>query len=366
MRSVLWRRKIRLAFFMMSIALAGSLARAQNNEVRSFYRGVRALGMGGAGVAVANDETSLLVNPAGLGRLRNMYGTILDPEVEGSTNWPILYLEKAYSNPLDLENMAPTLAAHPDAPFHAKAQLFPSFVVRNFGIGIFGKQLLDARVDADGNNVQAFYQDDLALLLGFNFRLWGGRIKLGVTGKMISRIELDQNLPLTGPLDYKSTASEGVGMGFDAGLMLTAPIAWLPTLAAVVRDVGSTRFDSMTGMRLSSATTPATVDQDIDVGFSVQPIHSKNTRSVFAAEYKKITAAAAASDKMRHVHIGYEYNYADLLFFRAGMNQRYWTAGFELASEHTQIQFAYFADDIGPDGAPEEDRRWVWKFVFRF
>ena len=42
-------------------------------ERRSFYEGVRGRGMGGAQIATVNDETALLVNPAGLGKLRDFY-----------------------------------------------------------------------------------------------------------------------------------------------------------------------------------------------------------------------------------------------------------------------------------------------------
>lgn len=346
--------------------LVASVASGQTYEVRSFYRGIRSLGMGGAGIAAVNDETALLVNPAGLGKLRDVYGTIIDPEFEGSTNWPAIYTSSAFSNPLTPDSMQAALAASPDTHFHSKVQLFPSFVVRNFGVGIYTKRLLDARVDPTQTNMRVFYQDDMALVLGFNFRLWGGRIKLGATGKIISRIEIDDNLPIADGLTVAGNASEGLGLGIDAGLMLTAPIVWLPSLTAVARDVGGTSFSQMTGVRLTSASQPVRQEQDIDVGFSLSPIHGTRSRSVFTAEYQKISQAAAATDKIRYVHVGYEYNFADLFFLRAGMNQRYWTAGFEFSSENTQIQFAYYGEDIGPDGAPEEDRRWVWKFVFRF
>ena len=74
----------------MSFAFSSAEAR----ELHEFYNGVRCLGMGGACAAVVNDETALLVNPAALGKLRDYYGTILDPEVESSANSYRLYQEK--------------------------------------------------------------------------------------------------------------------------------------------------------------------------------------------------------------------------------------------------------------------------------
>ncbi len=367
-QNILLRRRQRVIVtvcFWAAMALS-SKAHAQADEVRSWFRGTRMMGMGGAGIAVADDETALLVNPAGLGRLRDVYGTVIDPEFEGSTNWPSLYNTKAFTNPLAPDTVGPTLAEAPNVPFHQKTAVFPSFVVRNFGFGIYGKYLMDAMVDTSAANMQTFYQSDLAIVMGFNFRLWGGRIKLGVTGKAIDRIEINKSLPLTGALDVASNASEGLGVSYDLGLTLTAPWAWLPSVSVVGRDMGNMTFTTSPSPRISTATLPATVTQDYDVAFSLSPIHSKRSRSLFTAEYQKVLAAQNSTDKLRYAHVGYEYNFADLIYFRAGMNQRYWTTGLEFASEHTQIQFAYFADDIGPDGAPVEDRRWMWKFVFRF
>jgi hypothetical protein len=61
-----------------------------------------------------------------------------------------------------------------------------------------------------------------------------------------------------------------------------------------------------------------------------------------------------------------ELNYADALFVRAGMNQRYWTAGLELSIVNYQFQAASYGEEIGDDVTPREDRRYVVKFAFRF
>lgn len=344
-----------------------SQAWSQADELRQYYNGARSWGMGGTGIAVVNDETSLLMNPAGLGKVRDIYGTIFDPEFEGSANWPELYRSSPFSDPINPEKISSTLVANPDNHFHAKAQFFPSFVVRNFGVGIFAKKLIDAKVDEPILNFTQYYQDDLALLLGFNLKMLGGRLKLGTTAKVISRIEANNTIPIaTGTFAVDANASEGVGVGFDAGITLTAPWAWLPTISAVARDVGGTKFDTASGVRMTTAGRPAPVTQDIDVAIALFPIHSNRTRSSFTIEAQKIQAMAASTDKLRHAHMGYEYNFADLLFIRAGMNQRYWTAGFELSSERFQVQYAYYGVDIGADGASEEERRWVWKLAYRF
>ncbi len=333
-------------------------------EIHENYNGIRSLGMGGASLAVVNDETALLSNPAALGKLRDSFGTILDPEVEANTNANSMNTKSAF-NPFNLQNVKDTTDASRDSYLHAKGQLFPSFVIQNFGIGLLGRRVMDAKMNAAGNALTTYYQDDLSLLLGFNLRLFDGRMKIGATGKIISRIEIDKILDPSGPLDLASVASEGVGIGADVGVILTAPVAWLPTISAVVRDVGGTSFTSGSGLRLKASSQPKKIEQDMDVGVAVFPISGKN-RSSFTIEYQKLTQAAAATDKLRYAHLGYELNISDIFFVRAGMNQRYWTAGLELASERTQIQLSSYGEDIGIDGSPVEDRRYGFKFSFRF
>ena len=60
----------------------------------SLYRGARSHAMGDTDIAVVNDETALLVNPAALGKLRNIYGTLIDPEVEMGTKSYAISLKK--------------------------------------------------------------------------------------------------------------------------------------------------------------------------------------------------------------------------------------------------------------------------------
>lgn len=339
---------------------------AFSEEVREFYNGSRSLGMGGASIAVVNDETALLTNPAALGKLRDTYGTIIDPEIDLSNNMSPMYNAKSFSNPWDLESTKNVTDASRESYYHARANIFPSFVAKNFGVGIYGKYLMDAKMNSAGTEMDTFFQDDLALVLGINFRFFDGRIKIGASGRLISRIEIDKLIDPTGTMAKSAHAAEGAGIGTDLGIILAAPWVWLPTVSAVVRDFGGTKFTAGSGLRMTTTERPQEVPQDIDVAVALFPIHGNHSRSVFTLEYQKIKEASESTDKARYYHAGYEFNYADLLFLRAGMNQKYWTAGVEIASEMTQIQIASYGEDIGAAGASKEDRRYVFKFAFRF
>lgn len=360
------RTLMRHFLVMTSIFLTDFSTNVFAAELEEFYNNARMMGMGGASIAIANDETALLTNPAGLGKLRSAYGTLIDPEIDATTSFLSLSNKSAISNPLSLPQLASALTASTNVPYHWRWQLFPSFVVRNFGIGIFWKQNLNAIVNPATNLMSTSYTDDLALALGYSLRLWDGRIKIGISGRFISRIQVAKDLDPLGDLTLGTHASEGVGLATDAGIILAAPWTYIPTLAIVARDIGSTKFTSGSGLRMSSATRPTTIAQDFDAAVALFPIHGNATRSSLTFEYQKIMQAANAVDKNRHYALGYEFNYADILFFRAGLHQNFWTAGIEIASRFTQMQFASYGEDVGVDGSPVEDRRLSFKFSFRF
>lgn len=340
-------------------------------ERYEFYNGIRPLGMGNASVAAVNDETALLINPAGLGKLRNLFGTIFDPELDIGSTALNIYRTKSFSNPVSISQVMPAVALAPTDYYYSRMQVFPSFVAKNFGIGIFAKNEL-AAVATSATAASLFYRDDLAILLGYDFRFWDGRIKLGFTGKIISRTEVDENVvdPSTG-MDIPSLvtadkAKHGLGIGGDVGLMMTAPWSNLPTLAIVARDIGNTVYDKTYFTRLTTNSRPNTTVQDIDAGFSFQVIHKANIRSLWTVDYKGILTAKDEEDKQKLYHLGIEVNFGDVFFVRTGYNQRYITAGFELASERFQFQVATYGEEVGTAASPREDRRNVAKFTFRF
>lgn len=356
--------------FVVIFMVFGELSAA--GERYEFYTGARQNAMGGAAVAVVNDETALLLNPAGLGKLRDFFGTVADPEVSGSANVVSVAGTNAFSmfsNPqavLDQLKQTRNLGKQ----LHLKGQMFPSIVVPNFGIGVLGKYSTDARVDATGTDYELRYFNDIALVMGFNFRLWDGRIKLGANARAMNRVEIDR---VSSPIPANSTgltinnlASEGFGVGSDVGLILSAPIVALPTLALTYRDVGRTSYGFKDGMFTSATTVPNDTASSLDVGLAIFPILGKKTRSSWTIEYRDALTASQETDHYRRFHAGFELNFSDAFFFRGGMNQRYWASGFELALLDYQVQFTTYGEEVGVPGATREDRRYSFKFAYRF
>lgn len=336
-------------------------------ERYEFYNGARGLGMGGASIGVVNDETALILNPAGMGKLRNAFVTLLDPEVHvGGDSSNTLLTGGSLGSLNTAQGMIDQMGTAANKLSHFGYQLFPSLVLRNFGIGVLYKSFYDGQNSSDGTTTDLFYRNDLAVVLGYNITLFDGRLKLGFNGRYINRTESfldDVSTGATGT-DFSTNEVDGAGLGMDAGLILTAPWDTLPSLAVVLRDFGATSYN-LSG---SSATDPTSTAQTIDAALSFFPIHSNHVRSSITFEYKDITNSLNETDANRRYHFGWELNMGDLLFVRAGWHQKSWTAGLEFAMERAQIQLATYAEEVTPDGASTavQDRRYISKFVFRF
>jgi hypothetical protein len=334
------------------------------------FTGIRSLGMGGVAVATVNDETALLSNPAALAKLRTYIITVADPEFSLNTGVQTVSGGRNLADFANPQGLLAALAANPDVHYHSKVQLFPSFVVPNFGFGFFAKISYDSEYVSSqpvNSRYRLDYTNDYAFVLGYSLRIWDGRIKIGVAARVLNRVEAHGYYDETSTsLDFNTIASEGGAIAGDGGLILTAPWKLLPTLAATVHDIGRTTFNQGEGIFYKNGRKPADVPQTVDVGIGIFPIHSNQVRSTFSIEYRDVLTYSEETDQYRRLHVGYELNYADFMFLRAGMNQRYWTAGAELAIQKFQFQVASYGEEIGTVTTPREDRRYLGKFSFRF
>lgn len=343
------------------------LPSAQGAELMPFFRTVRAQAMGGASVATVNDENSLFLNPAGLGKIRSAYFALINPELEANfdANDAIVNSKEfsALTNPQQLLDLA---RRYPDKVLHTHAQFLPAFVTTNFGIGLYGNYSINGELVSTTNTFNYQYLNDYGAVMGYCFRLFNGRIKFGISGKIVNRVHVDDSFPSTSTdLSLTDMVSEGTGAGVDAGLILTAPWTFLPTISAAVHDVGNTKFNLGSGYFFKTGRTPSPQQQSIDVAAAIFPIHNKSTRSTFTVEWRDIQNPES-QDFYRRIHAGFELNFSDILFLRAGMNQRYYTAGLELVIGRQQIQIATYGEEIGTPTNNREDRRFIGQFGFRF
>lgn len=353
------------------IALSTLALQANAQQVFEFYSGVRQNAMGGAYTAVVNDETAVLLNPAGLGKIRDATFTIADPEVSVGAGAGKIFTLSNYSKaasfkPQNILNEMNLKGS--TGPIHMKAQIFPSIILENFGFGLHYKQEHDSYTDAARTNYTVRNINDFAFALAYNFRFFGGIVKLGFGAKLIDRTEIDATVPVaTTNLDIVTFGAEGLGVSAVTGIVVTAPVQWLPAFSAAVQDVGGTSFTLSDGLfnRVGNR-RPKHLSQKVDAGVSLSPIVSNHIRMSLTGEIHDITNMSEQQDKAKLYHAGAEINFADFFFLRGGMNQRYYTAGAEFATEQFQLQVASYGEEVGTYPAKQEDRRYVFKFTMRY
>ncbi len=331
------------------------------------YVNARSQAMGGTQVALTSDDTSLYRNPANLGSLRGYSPTIFDPEIEISQNFFGQVNATATGKAFDVEKVSELLDSHREKYYHAKLQLSPTFSIRHFAIGLIYKNEISAIKNAAGTEMDTLAYEDVGAFIGANYNFWDGRIKIGATAKLINRIEVNNpNLDTTASLTRGDIASEGTAFTGDVGLILQAPVVYLPTLAVVARDIGDAKYEISPGLRLSTTDRPQVVKQSYDVGLSIMPIHSNSLRSVWSVEYRDAQDSREEDFTEKRLHAGFEFNWSDLFFLRGGWNQGYWTGGLELAGEHVSWQLTTYGEEVGTKDDRKEDRRYSTKIAVRF
>ncbi len=360
--------KLLFIFIFLFIFYFANLNQVFAGERQRFYTGVRQMGMGGVVVATVDDETALLSNPAALGKLRNTFVTLFDPQIDANADVTRIMTAGNLTGALDAQGLLTALNGNTGRHFHLDGTLFPSLIIPNFGFGLYVNYLYNAEVDSTGTNYTLNYRNDYAPIVGYNFRLLDGIIKIGFHARYMNRVEINKVLPANSlGLTISNLASEGNAIGADAGFIFTLPYTYLPSLAITAHDVGGTNYNLGAGYFYQPATRPQSVPQTYDGGISISPILGNRNRMQISFEYQDFLNAYQETDMWRRLHGGIEFNFSDLIFLRAGWNQRYWTAGLELAIRNFQIQAATYGEDIGVDGvSTKEDRRYIGKFSFRF
>ncbi len=373
------------AIGLLLVAASSRLARA--GEIYDFYDGVRGLGMGNAVVATVDDETAIYLNPAALGRVRNYFINIADPQVDVGQDTPTM-VNTGYLDSINPQYTLNDANKYPNKHLHQREQLSPSLVMTNFGIGVLDSYQTDAYLDSATNTYHYHYWNDQAITAAFNLSMFSGILKLGANIRGVDRTESNRTdipvnstgLTATSMINGSTLFSEGFGIASDAGLLLTLPVATLPTIGVVWRDIGDTRYDINHGSQYSTTYRPLSTPDTIDAGASISPILGNGVRMVLTAQLSDVTQNMEPTyiyqspNIMRRVHAGVEFNFGDTLFVRGGINQGYWTAGLEMDIANSQLQLASYGEEIGDvpligsgqTYTPVQDRRYVFEYAFRY
>lgn len=353
---------------LILLVVAGLYGAAANaSEFPTFFEGVRPLGMGGAFTAVADDENALFYNPAGLDKVEEVEIAIVNPMVEGSQSsidfgQDLMDVDtEVTSDVVDLlrDYMGENLSAH--------AAVFPHFVTKHFGLGILGQGRVNAKIDNPAYpeaNVLAQATGSGHLGLGFGFL--NGMVRVGGTVKYVHASIFSDVLTAAQIADpnfdqyVEDNMFDGNGVGFDAGVIVTAPLPLNPAIGLTVQNIGD--------LDLKDA---GEVPQQVNVGASL-------TKEFGDDEHKWMKLIAAADwmdagnaydqddDLYKRLHMGFEaqlrpesWYLPHLIALRTGLYQGYGTFGATLDFRLLKLDYANYAAEVGSYAGMNPDRRHV-------
>lgn len=388
------RARLAIASFSIFAALATFIGAIQNafaNEyglydftIHQHYVSPRALGMGNAFTAVADDYSTLFYNPAGLARLEEGQvnlglGVALDTktldlksdidEVSGNDDIGemVELLEKNYGNHYSAR--LPTVNA-----IWARPKWGFAFIPADLSIEMEIHQLAAASL-----NVIATQDSTIAYGRGWDLKWLGkDRLSFGITGKAIYRLYynkalLASDLVFDNDIFKTDDAAEGFTFDADMGLLWTPHISsrswwrWTkPTVGLTVRNVADYGFVSNFHLLDDNSKEPPRLYRRFDLGTKFELPDWWVWKTRFMADMRDMGHPNYTFQK--GLHLGAEFLWKMRSWWqggwRVGLNQGYFTAGFTGKVGIFNLDIATYAEEVGPSDAPKSNRRYVAKMSF--
>lgn len=314
-----------VAAVILLTVIAVSAAQAQTDiakyggEFMATGFGGRALGMGGAGVAVTGDVTAAYWNPAGLMRMtypeiglmhEQRFGGLLSYNY-GGVAWPF--------GPKYTLALSVTRTGVDDIPD-----------TRNALIDLNGNGQLDPNERLDPSKVRSFSSADWVAYLTYAFRS-NDRLALGVNLKLVARDLLDES---------------AMGVGFDIGAQYRATDAL--SFGATVQDITTTIMAWSTGRNeLVSPTLKLGAGYALDVlGGTITPALDFD----IMFENRRFASAFNVGSVSVNPRAGLEYRYQDVFALRGGYSDTQdLTFGAGIHLPKLYLDYAYGQNDLFSD-----------------
>lgn len=385
---------------VLAVLSAGPVSFAADDTGVSFrihhhYQSPRALSMGDAFVAVANDYSAIFYNPAGLARrtdgqinlsfdagatpkIMDFSKEISDAQASGATE------EDKATAIMDVinKNAGSTFGARIMAPNGI-------WVRPNWGIAVLPADVtiqmdLHNQVGA-AINTTVIADTTLAYAYARDFD-WipDSRFSLGITGKFVNRgyfskpilstdAAVDSNLVKKEDLQEGYTVDADIGALWTPNIPAEGLLSWLslakPTFGAVVRNVGEIGFgQSLKLLNKEKTAAPQKMYRVLDVGSrweypSLWIFSGRGTLDIRDIGHPLFSLK-------KGLHAGLEFDWTMFSWWKGhynvGINQGYFTAGLGAQFAWFNLDVVTYGEDVGPQGSPQENRSYMARLNLDF
>ena len=370
----------------------GQQVRALDFTIHQEYVSTRALGMGNAFTAVADDHSSMFYNPASLAFRKDGHLRLF---VRGGTNPESLNLFKEIKAVQDKPESEQTQAysdlivSHYGDHFYYRIPTIGAVWVRpNWGIALIPADLsLDVAVHRQiGPALAINLYEDTTLAFSYAHKLkWLNKrheMSWGVTLKSIYRIHAAESVTAgqlaTGTSDVFDTSHAGEGMTVDADLALMwkpaieGPFKYFkymqPTFAVVGRNLADYGFKKNFHFIDDNSTEPAHLQRRIDVGskwdlprfWVFEPKLGVDIRDILHDNWTWKKGSHAGLEAYWRMYNWWKGHWS------VGLNQGYWTAGFGARLAWFQLDLCSYGEEVGSSSSPQESRRYMAELALDF
>ena len=392
------RSKNRLLLALFAL-LAGASAWAQesgvSNTIHHQYESPRALGMGDAFIAVANDYNALFYNPAGLARREDgELNLFLDLAASASfLTAQKDFQDAAATTGTDTQKLTAAVAAiekYYGKTFSLRTSPINGVLVRpGWGVGFIPADLsLELTMHQNVGpaiNLSVYLDSTLAIGYGSDFRgMSAGRMSWGVTGKLVNRgyfsktvtaLELATNPNLVSAQDLR----EGYTIDGDVGFLYTPHLPSdgifsvlrlaRPTFGAVVRNVGETGFkNSFKLINKLQTDAPEKLYRVLDIGTKWEYPSAWIFGGRGVLDIRDINHPYWNWHK--GTHLGFEFDWAVSSWwkgnYRVGLSQGYLTAGVSALFTIFNLDLVTFSEDVGTFSQSVENRMYMARLNLNF
>lgn len=388
------------------LAVIPSIKNLHSQELYDVYPAPRALGMGGAFTAVANDESAVWTNPAGLSKARKFrtrnFFRFKFPQIGIAANSEGGAILDAYANS-DTATLSESIAGQDlseGQTYYAAANL-STFMMFDYdkqapgSFGLYSTTSTLMRIEPDtSDQIRVSMNSDAGLSTSFAWTNSQNQFAFGLTLRTVSRTSYEDYLALT-ELDDQTTLetklqtdfSQGFGLGVDMGILYTLSDFWFPTIGVSIINVPTGCLDDILNPHtlkretvcgnvyqgeFTNPETLAVIDPtDIRFGMAISPRLSRTLALRVALDVhhypikvsgKNLGFSGVEFAKMSHagieIYTGNPLSQGDFSI-RAGLNQGYPTAGITMEKGVFQVEAAYYGVDVGGYKNSVQDARYI-------
>ncbi len=368
-----------LAVFLLSNV---SFAQSLYSGIRRGYEGTRANGMGGAFTAVADDNTAIFYNPAGISQLE-----------KGESNWFLkadadpdildFYdeIDAAGDQANDVQAISDVIQNNYGQHYSVRAPSIGFLWARpSWGVAIIPMDLsIDMglhRSVGPSVNLTAIQDTTIAFTKNWQIKKWHnkGTFNVGVTAKAIYRLNVDEIVDVVSiagddEIFNIEDAKEGMTVDADVGFLWKGPWqSFNPSAALVIRNIADYGYFANFELIGEGTGDPEKLHRTIDLGYAMDLPNWWIWSSKIAFDIRDILHPNWNIQK--GIHLGAEFNWQVTSWWRggwrAGLNQGYWTAGFTGEFGIFKLDLASYGEEVGVESVKIENRRYMLEMSLDF